>query len=246
MGLQSAFTSDIRNFRRLGTKIVTIYVGKDKAEFAIHKKLLCDRVKFFDKAFRGRFKEAEDGVMHLPEEDPDAFGLFVEWIYQARLPSFHSLEDSKLFYKLYMFAEKTVQEELANATADILRGAKYHFIGTKELVFDIIEEVYEKTIDRSPLRKLCASDLACQVHNHINRWGGFTNTPYPRRKCRQDLETVCMVEYMGDHGHGDPPFGWGKCHFHRHIETVSCASKPDEDQETEEYEMEGSADDKDD
>ncbi|PQE11709.1 BTB POZ domain-containing protein [Rutstroemia sp. NJR-2017a WRK4] len=155
---------------RLGTVIVTIYVGEDKVKFTIHKKLLCDHVKFFDKAFRGGFKEVADGVVHLPDQDPDAFGLFVEWIYQTHFPSFRSVDDPRIFCRLYMFAEKTAQEDLANATADILGNSGV--IRTERPVFDIIKEVYEKTIDGSPLRKLCASSLADLVYNNVREVSG--------------------------------------------------------------------------
>jgi hypothetical protein len=215
---------------------VTIYVGKDKAEFAIHEKLLCDRVEYFKKAFRGGFKEAAEGVMHLLEEDPDVFEIFVEWLYQECLPSFHTLEDPKLYYRLYMFAEKTVQEELANATADTLRVSEFNDGSTAKPVLDIIEEVYEKTIDGSPLRELCAASLAYQLHNDVGfHWGESllalrTDSAALDRiwqLCSKSKDIFrdfldCMVEYMGGSAR-QPPSGWGVCRFHQHTTTDNCA-----------------------
>lgn len=75
--------------RTLGTEIVTIYVGPKRKSFSIHKKLLCSRSEYFDKAFNGGFKES-DGTMYLPEDDPEAFDALVVYIYQNRLLNFPS------------------------------------------------------------------------------------------------------------------------------------------------------------
>jgi hypothetical protein len=73
----------------LGTQIVTIHVGSKRKAFAVHKKLICDRSEFFDKAFNSGFKESE-GFMYLLGDDPTAFNLLINFIYQDRLPNFTS------------------------------------------------------------------------------------------------------------------------------------------------------------
>jgi hypothetical protein len=107
--------------------------------------------------------------MHLPEEDPDAFGLFVEWGYQQRRPIFHPLSDPKPLYRLCIFAEKILEERLTNATIDVLTGSKFEHLKTTKPPFDIIEEVYERTMDSSPLRKLCISNLAYEAYMVVAR-----------------------------------------------------------------------------
>jgi hypothetical protein len=72
--------------RALGDEIVTLYVGKKRKKFTLHKKLLCDRRKYFSKAFRGRFQEAQSGKMHLPEDDPDTVFDLVDYLYRGTVP----------------------------------------------------------------------------------------------------------------------------------------------------------------
>lgn len=67
----------------LGDDLVALHVGNKPKEFLIRKRLFSKLSDFFYKAFDSGFKEA-DGVMFLPEDDLDVFGLFLYWIYQSK------------------------------------------------------------------------------------------------------------------------------------------------------------------
>ncbi|TVY93346.1 hypothetical protein LAWI1_G002208 [Lachnellula willkommii] len=67
---------------KLETSMVDILVGPDKKLFRVHKTFLCRRIPYFDKMFNGAFKEA-GGVAELPEDDPAAFDLLMEWTYNS-------------------------------------------------------------------------------------------------------------------------------------------------------------------
>lgn len=67
--------------------MVTLYVGEEgkTSKFLIHKKLLCTKVPYFEAMFGGSFKEAEEGVGHLPEDSHVAIELLLEWLYRGFL-----------------------------------------------------------------------------------------------------------------------------------------------------------------
>ncbi|KAF6241679.1 hypothetical protein HO173_000390 [Letharia columbiana] len=69
--------------------MVVVLVGPVKQRFEIHKRLICSRSDFFKAAFTGNFKEADDGTLTLPEEDPATFKYFVYWLYTGSLRGFH-------------------------------------------------------------------------------------------------------------------------------------------------------------
>jgi hypothetical protein len=46
----------------LGSEIVTIYLDPKRKKITVHKKLLCDKSSFFDKAFNGPFPEVREGL----------------------------------------------------------------------------------------------------------------------------------------------------------------------------------------
>ncbi len=47
----------------------------------LHKELLIDSSPFFAAALDGSFAEATSKVIRLPEDNPDIFALFIQWLY---------------------------------------------------------------------------------------------------------------------------------------------------------------------
>jgi hypothetical protein len=70
----------------MGSEVVSILVGKKRKEFNVHKKLICQASKFFNDAFTGPFKEGQENKMYMPEDDPEVFSCFVDWLYRNPLP----------------------------------------------------------------------------------------------------------------------------------------------------------------
>ena len=70
----------------MGSETVAVFVGKKRKEFNVHKKLICQASKFFNDAFSGPFKEGQENRMHMPEDDPEVFSYFVDWLYRNPLP----------------------------------------------------------------------------------------------------------------------------------------------------------------
>lgn len=98
--------------------MVAIEVGTDDKvkRFLIHKQLLCDRMEYFNKMFNGQFKEGIEQKGSFPEDDIEAWGLMVEWVYRdisAAMPfASKSREEKKAtilsLYKAVGLAEKYV------------------------------------------------------------------------------------------------------------------------------------------
>jgi hypothetical protein len=66
-------------------KTVKIYVGPERKLWCLNEELLCDRVPFFKSAFKSGWKEGKSKVMELPDDDPEAFGYLVDWVYTKGL-----------------------------------------------------------------------------------------------------------------------------------------------------------------
>jgi hypothetical protein len=66
-------------------KTVKIYVGPERKLWSLNEELLCDRVPFFKSAFKSGWKEGKSKVMELPDDDPEAFGYLVDWVYTKGL-----------------------------------------------------------------------------------------------------------------------------------------------------------------
>ena len=62
--------------------MVRIYVGPERALWVLPEQILCDHVKYFDSAFRSGFREGNEKVLQLPEDDPLAFAYIIEYVMQ--------------------------------------------------------------------------------------------------------------------------------------------------------------------
>ncbi|KAH6717639.1 hypothetical protein BKA61DRAFT_732092 [Leptodontidium sp. MPI-SDFR-AT-0119] len=89
---------------QLSNTMVTIYVGPEK---------------FFKDAFQGNFAEGSSKTMHLEEDDPEVFKLFVDFLYNSQatynIPDENSTAFKELlvnYYALHTFADKIGLEDL--------------------------------------------------------------------------------------------------------------------------------------
>jgi hypothetical protein len=60
-------------------------MGDNTETFNVHTALLTARSEFFKKALNGAWKEAEDKVFKLPEDDPANFATYVHHLYTGEL-----------------------------------------------------------------------------------------------------------------------------------------------------------------
>ena len=72
--------------RLMGDDIVTVYIGPREKRYSVHKALLTSQSEYFEKALNGKFKEADEQTIRLPEDSPDAFDLLIGWLYQNQIP----------------------------------------------------------------------------------------------------------------------------------------------------------------
>lgn len=98
-------------------------VGPDEVRFVVHEALLTHHSPFFRAALTGKFKEAEEKVVRLPEEQPSVVESFVYWVYHQRFPSKKwgdAVELIKTFARyileLHIFSDKYDVPELGNET----------------------------------------------------------------------------------------------------------------------------------
>lgn len=146
---------------------MTIYVGDAKNEFHIHQNLLCGASTFFDAAFTSKFKEGSEKKMTLPEDDPEVFEAFVQWLYHQHyeiLASDLSHEPGRYLtqtMQLFILADKYGVTHLKNAIIDALvRNAQSK---GKPPSRSAIHQIYEFTPPSSGIRVLLADWYAWQA-----------------------------------------------------------------------------------
>ncbi|RBQ77366.1 hypothetical protein FVER14953_12944 [Fusarium verticillioides] len=77
---QNAQSEALANLLQTGDySDLTITCGKD--QYHVHKAIICPRSNFFKAACDGKFKEAQTGKIDLPDDDPAAVRMMIEYLY---------------------------------------------------------------------------------------------------------------------------------------------------------------------
>jgi hypothetical protein len=111
----------------------------------------------------GRWKESENGIVTLPEDDADVFDIYVQSLYLGHVSQFNSEDADGLGYDvledLYMLTHKLRDVKGQNIVcraiydkvqaAMIKRGDK---LSSKFV--SLLENVYKVTTDENPIRRL--------------------------------------------------------------------------------------------
>lgn len=104
--------------------MVTIRVGTPPIESIVHEEILKTATdsKFFQVAFNNGFKETQTGILELPEDDPKAFRVLLNWVYgtatgfiKCEKKSFFQAMDTSTLLKLYVLASKYAMDTLHDA-----------------------------------------------------------------------------------------------------------------------------------
>ena len=128
----------------------------------MHKNLLCGKSDVFAAAFRpGSFKEGATGSIDLPDEDPNVFASFVEWLYMKTFSASckGSSEDCStdfiLLTKLYVLADKYLIPALK---IDVLHEFKKHR-SHSSMAITMCIYIHKNTKPMAPLRLYVVDEM---------------------------------------------------------------------------------------
>ena len=100
-------------YRDFGEDMVTIQVGQAPTirEFKVHKNLISRSSDFYRSAFEGFFIESSQQKLRLPEEHPNVFEAFCDWLYTKKIhePILYTSNEipSDLFWlRMYTMADR--------------------------------------------------------------------------------------------------------------------------------------------
>ena len=212
----------------LGFDTVDIVVGPEKETFRVHKKLLCSRAPVFDKMFNGSFKEAETQQASLPEDDPEAFSIFLEWLYSGSILPPGKDDNSKLVLndqiKLYCFAEKYCLAQLMDYTIS----ASIAFLNERKGLptCDHIEMAYNHTASGSPLRRFMVLSMQYVIVNMdgSKNWKTEDVAALMGRCTDLSFDFLTLMRNTNRKVYTSPT-ELGPCAFHAHGDKAPCSVK---------------------
>lgn len=153
------------------TDSFTILVGPEQSVYKVPQGRLTMHSSVFERMCSAPFLESTERVIKLPEEDPNVFEDFIDWMYSSN-PHVDFNKGTEAIFELAIFAEKYQICHLKNQISDLLkRDWKYISFNS-----EIVDRVYNSVPEGAILRQLCSWIL----NMHVNR-GEFFN------KSREDV-----------------------------------------------------------
>lgn len=198
-------------------------VGSDDTsqDFVVHEWILRSHSPFFDAALRNHWKEAEERLVKLPSDDPEAFRFYVGWMYFHNI-STDSGSESKSLLKLvhaYVLGDILQDGDFRDAMIDSIKSqadAKGIHLRT------YMKEIYNNTKEDDPLRALAVDIL---VFNGSEKWlvNGQQKKDVPEDALWDMLTRMVKCEQKPKTA--DAPYRNGLCHCHVHASGSCYISK---------------------
>jgi hypothetical protein len=175
--------------QRLRGRTVDIVVGAQQEVFSVHERLVRASSSFFDKAMAGDWKESQQRTIHLPDDEPEIFALYVHWLYYGTLPVFcdePGLPGNSEYLNLvkaYVLGDKILdsryQDEAIDAIVEKCQskaqdGANWFPVG------EVIRYAFDNTNESAPIRELLVDMYA--IHGKriwLQDWAEPANVPQP-------------------------------------------------------------------
>jgi hypothetical protein len=198
-------------------------------KFSIHKALVVERSKFFANALNGSWKESDDGIVLLPEDDPEIFELYLQVLYTGTVPikehvSAYSDNEEKTKKDpeiLEKEVEQAVSREMEKVCKLYVLNEKLQDIESQNLLVstmvaltsekrasnlyhypgqDIVTSIYKGTMPGNPMRKLLV-DL--YVFHGVEQWLKGHDSDRFHNDFLYDL-SIRMMQAMKDKSIKDP------------------------------------------
>ena len=220
-------SNDVRLFKDL----VTLVVGPEKKPFKVHKGLLCSVSPVFKAALEGDFKEAQEQVIELTEDNSETIEYFQFWLYAQSILDTEERVSSiewHVLMELYMLGEIRLIASLQNQVIDLMirKTAISKSLPEHKVMYDI----FDKTSPGSPLRKLIVQTSART--GNLSEWEwGFADTSVIAQ--RDFLKDLVLELYRDRKTKQEQDFWKIRCTYHTHAEGEGRCSEdtPNPDRE---------------
>lgn len=191
----------------------TILVGPGKSAYKVPEGRLTMHSPVFERMCSAPFLESTQRVINLPEEEPDVFDNFFDWIHSSK-PQVDFSKGTEAVFNLAIFAEKYQICHLKNQLSDIIKKD----CDKQRLKSETIDQIYSNVPDGAVLRQLCCWVLKRQVASYtsFDRYGD-------KRELYKEYEPVFNShsdlgrDFFKWAASGDPE----TCAFHDHSNIIN-------------------------
>ncbi|EMD00177.1 hypothetical protein BAUCODRAFT_21826 [Baudoinia panamericana UAMH 10762] len=162
-------------------ELVIVEVGDTSEKFTVHHPVLCKSSRFLEAKLKPQWSphnanDCKACLILLPEQDPEAFNLYVNWLYMAGLPlADPSNDDDEAHYEdwlqlaaAYVLGEALIDPLFQHDVLDAMRakllsrkGETIHIV-----VADMVWLICDGTLEDSPARRFLVDVFLCGSPNN--------------------------------------------------------------------------------
>jgi BTB/POZ domain len=143
------------------SEIITVYVGQERTAYKLHKDLLISKSPYFRASLSSCFPEGRTFEVHLAEDVPAAFDIFVQWLYSGSVSPIKNEGDVNVKTRAYIMADALLVSELKNDLMDRIRKFYIHnWMGSKILTMLAEKDTFHGQLKRFALDQLAYDLLA--------------------------------------------------------------------------------------
>lgn len=157
---------------------MTVLVGEEEKRFTVPKSFLTKTSDFFYACCNGEWKESKTKTVKLPEQQPDAFATYLQWLYTGELVLEQSFDDlsresprderrqvahdcNAELISLAFLGDQLAEPGLINAVIDtmIVVFNKCGFLLRKRVVKSLYQDLPENSAVRRLVRDFYATNI---------------------------------------------------------------------------------------
>jgi len=180
--------------------------------------------------FTGGFTESATFSAYHPEDDPEVFSLFLEWVYGrqfAPVTEANMKEPSNSHFfmyrvKLYIFAEKLCLDELCDYTITNLMSLLQQY--ARSPTVQQMREAYKGSAVDSPMRKFMCYNFYLHLKTGVEASHWMSKALSDALVAVPDL-CFDFMKLSREVNRVENPKRMAKCAFHKHAEGEECAYK---------------------
>lgn len=218
--------------RSLYDDIVHLKVGPEKIDFGIHKNLLCSASSWFKEVLTAGSTEAQEGVIHLPDDRLNILEYFNDWLYTDSLndpETSKPLSTWRLLLDIYLWAGYRGVPGLQNIAVDTMRA---NIKPEDGFPITMVSRVYNGTPRGNKLRALVVAshsdvhgesfEKAVAYAEDSGDRSPSTTEPHPPRAFLYELILLQKEKLDALGADSNLLRTFDRCHFHVHPDGGSC------------------------
>ncbi|KAI4274166.1 MAG: hypothetical protein LQ337_004131 [Flavoplaca oasis] len=214
------FPRRLRLCRQLVHGLVTIKLEPCNSTFYIHKGLLCHHSPVFKAMLEHDWKEKQEGVATLKDEDHGVFQRFVLWLYYGGVLDKDETVESipiQTLVDCYLLADRRDVPEMRNQVIDTIfckaKAANTVFSGFQRYI-------WKNTPESSPLRRLLVDMMV--LRGNLEKF--LENENKENVFDKSFIVDVCIRKYRNPNLLSWEKFYEMRCEYHIHNERAPACS----------------------